>query len=136
MDVSTLQVADTAAMHLKNATGVPLYDAENRPVRIVFYGPASRQFAALEAKQTARSVQRHNDNDGKLIARSTEDRRREAVEDLADITHNFENLTDGDKSGRDLFESVYGNPRLGFIIEQANKFINNWGNFSGGSATN
>lgn len=135
MDVSILQVAETAPMHLKNAAGTPLYQ-DGKPVRILFYGPASRQFAELEAKQTARSVARHNDNDGKLVARSTEDRRREAVEDLADITYGFEHLTNGDKSGRELFESTYANPKLGFIIEQANRFLNNWGNFSDGSATN
>lgn len=135
MDVSKLKVTPTAAMHLKSAAGAPLFE-DGKPVRILFYGPASRQFAELETKQTARSVARHNDNEGKLTARSAEERRKEAVEDLADLTVGFENLSSGELTGRDLHEAVYADPALGFIIEQANKFINNWGNFSGGSATN
>ena len=81
-------------------------------------------------------MKRHNDNEGKLTARSSDERRVEAVTDLADLTIGFDGLTYGDKSGRDLFEAVYAEPKLGFIIVQANKFLNDWGNFSGGSATN
>lgn len=135
MDASMLKVTDTAKMHVKNAAGTPLFH-DGKPVTILFHGPASRQFAELETRQTERSVKRHNDNEGKLTARSADERRAEAVTDLADLTIGFEGLTYGDKSGRDLFEAVYADPALGFIVNQANKFLNDWGNFSGGSATN
>lgn len=134
MDVSNLMIGEIGAMHVKNAAGTLLYHGNN-PCRILFYGPATHQFAQLEAKQNARAVQRHNDNEGKLVARSPEDRRREAAEDLADITHSIENLSDGGKTGRELFLSLYGNPKLGFLIEQSNKFIGNWGNFPAASPT-
>ncbi len=134
MDVSNIKVTGTAAMHVKDASGTPLYD-NGKPVRILFHGPASRQFGELETRQTARSVKRHNDNEGKLTARSSEERLQEAVEDLIDLTVAFENLSHGDLTGRDLFEAVYRDRELGFIITQANRFINDWGNFSGGSAT-
>ncbi len=134
MDISKLKVAGTAAMHVRDANGVPLFD-DGKPVRIIFHGPASRQFGELETRQTARSVKRHNENEGKLTARSSDERRQEAVTDLADLTVGFEHLTHGDLTGRDLFEAVYADPALGFIVVQANKFLNDWGNFSAGSAT-
>lgn len=134
MDVSSLKVASTAKMHVRDAAGVKLFE-NGKPVRIIFHGPASPEFGALETRQTARSIQRHNDNEGKLIARSSDERRQEAVTDLADLTIGFENLTYGDLTGRALFEAVYADPALGFIVVQANKFLNDWGNFSAVSAT-
>lgn len=135
MDVSSLMVSATAAMHVRNAAGAPLFEG-GKPVKIIFHGPSSRQFGELETSQTARSVKRHNENEGKLLARPSDERRQEAAEDLAALTVGFEGLTYGDLTGRDLFMAVYGDPALGFIVVQANKFLNDWGNFSGGSATN
>lgn len=134
MDISKLKVTASAAMHVRDAAGVPLYE-DGKPVRILFHGPGSRPFAELETRQTARSVKRHNDNEGKLVARSADERRLEAVEDLADLTIGFENLTHGDLTGRNLYEAVYRDPELGFIVQQANKFLNDWGNFTPGSPT-
>lgn len=130
MDVSALMVAATAAMHVKNAAGTPLMD-HGKPVRIIFHGPSTRQFAELETRQTERSVKRHNDNEGKLVARTAEERREEAVEDLVLLTDRFENLSFGDRQGEDLHRAVYSSPELGFILAQGSKFVGEWGNFAG-----
>lgn len=134
MDVSKLKVAMSAAMHVRDAAGTLLFD-DGKPVRIIFHSPASRPFAELETRQLARSVKRHNDNDGKIVARTSDERRFEAVEDLADLTIGFENLTHGDLTGRDLYEAVYRDPGFGFLVQQANKFLNDWGNFTPASPT-
>lgn len=134
MDVSALMVSATAPMHVKNAAGTPLLD-DGKPVRIHFYGPSTRQFAELETRQTERSVKRHNDNDGKLTARTAEDRRQEAVDDLVLLTDRFENLSFGEKQGEELHRAVYSAPELGFILAQGSKFVSEWGNFAGGSPT-
>lgn len=135
MDVSKLKVTTSAAMHVRDAAGVLQYE-DGKPVRIVFHGPASREFAELDTRQSARSVKRHNDNEGKIVARTSEERRFEAVEDLADLTIGFEHLTHGELTGRALFEAVYRDPSLGFIVQQANKFLNDWGNFTPASPAN
>jgi len=131
MDVSKLLVADTAAIHVKNAAGEPLYadDARTQPVRIIAHGPGSPAYALVESRQTARALKRMNDNEGKMTAPTAEEALAERAEDLATLTVRFEHLEDGEKSGDELFRSVYGNPKLGFIAAQFAKFLKDWGNF-------
>lgn len=128
MDVSALKVANTGTIHLKNAAGEPLYD-DGKPVRIIVHGPGSQAYGIIESRQGARAVKRMNDNDGKLTAATAEERLAETAEDLADVTVNFENLTYGEKQGRELFLAVYSDPQLGFITKQVTKFLADWGNF-------
>lgn len=132
MDASTLQVASTAAIHLKNAAGEPLYDGD-KPVRIIVHSPGSRFFATVEARRTARSLKRLNENDGKITAPTAEEDLAEVAEDLASVTVAFEHLTYGDKQGAELFEAVYSDKSLGFITKQVNKFLGDWGNFRNAS---
>jgi hypothetical protein len=128
MDIASLEVVDTAPIHLKDAEGNPLYD-DGKPVRIVVFGPASDQYARLETKQTQRQLRRLDDNDGKRFALTADERLQQTAEDLADITFDFENLSCGGKTGRDLFLAVYGNRRLGFIANQVTAKLGDWGNF-------
>lgn len=139
-NIAALAVAATAPLHLKNAAGELLYaDAEKKlPVRIHLHGPGSDAYAAVESRQSARAVKRMQDNDGKVTVAPHEQRLAEAAEDLASITSRFENLSyepAGDVTGEALFRAVYGDQRLGFVTRQVTKFVADWGNFSGGSAT-
>jgi hypothetical protein len=140
-DITTQAVADTAPIHLKDAAGDHLYaDAEKtKPVRIVVYGPGSKQFAAIEAKQTNRAVKRMQDNDGKVTVASPEERAKEQAEDLAAVTMRFENFDyppAKGKEGADLFEAFYSDQKLGFLHQQVLKALRDWGNFKVASATN
>lgn len=141
MDAMKLRVADTAPIHLKDADGNPMYDEDangkpdpSKPVRIHVFGPSSKQFAQVEGKQTTRVLKRREDNDGKATAPTPEQRLAETAEDLAAITSSFEGLTYGDKQGTELFEAVYADPALGFIANQVQRFVQNWGNFRPGSS--
>lgn len=128
MDASTLKVAPTATIHVNNAAGEPLYE-DGKPVEIVIHGPGTRVSSTIEARQTARMLKRMNDNDGKITAPSGEDRVIETAQDLAELTISFNNLTYGDKVGRELFEAVYGDLELGYITAQVTKKFKDWGNF-------
>lgn len=132
MDATSLQVANSAAMHVKNAAGEPLYDG-GKPVRILFHSPGSQAFGQVESRQSARAVKRIQDNDGKMAAVTSEERLAETAQDLAAATIAFENLTYGDEQGTELFVAVYADPKLGFITKQATKFLADWGNFKPGS---
>jgi hypothetical protein len=132
MDVSNLQVADTATIHVKSAAGEPLYDGD-KPVTIVVYGPGSRAFATVESRQTSRALKRMNDNEGKITAATAEERLKETAEDLATITVSMD-LTKDKLTGAELFEAVYGDPKLGYIAKQVTKYLADWGNFKIGSA--
>lgn len=137
LDITSQAVVDTAPIHLKGADGEHLFDTKGNPVRIVIYGPGSKPFAAIEARQTARAVKRMQDNDGKVSVAPPEQRTKEQAEDLAAITVAFENFTyppAGDKQGQDLFEAFYADPKLGYMAQQVLKAVQNWGNFKPGSA--
>jgi hypothetical protein len=134
LNIATLAVAATAALHLKSADGEALYDGD-KPVRIVVHGPGSRAYGVVEGRQTARAVKRMNENEGKVTTGTTEERRAETAEDLAAITIAFEGFTygDGKLQGEELFRAVYADPALGFITKQVTKFVGDWSNFKQGS---
>lgn len=145
MDITTQRAAPTAPLHLRGLNGQLLYslgtdgkpDME-KPVRIHFYSPGSKQQAAAEARATQRALQRLQENDGRPNPPSPEIRRAEAAEDLAAVTHSFENLEyppAGGAQGEELFRALFADPDLGFIATQGANFIGSWGNFKPGSAT-
>jgi hypothetical protein len=133
MDVSTLAVADTAIIHLKDAAGELLYDG-GEPVAIEIYGPGSKAFGVVEARQSARAIKRYQENDQQLSVPPYEERLKEAAEDLAAITVSFRRLSCGELTGTALFEAVYANPKLGYITRQVQKALADWGKFKAGSA--
>lgn len=140
-DITQQAAADTTAIHVKGRDGEHLYaDAEKTlPVRIVIYGPGSKPYATVEARQTNRSLKRMQDNDGKPTVASPEQRLIEQAEDLADITVAFENLAyppAGAQQGKELFQALYADPKLGFIPQQILKAVRDWGNFKPGSTGN
>lgn len=137
-NIAALAVSSTAAIHLKSPAGEPLYaDAERSlPVRIHVYGPGSKAYGVVDARQSARALKRMADNDGKITAPSREERISETAEDLAAITASFENFgyePAGDATGEELFRAVYADQGLGFIAKQVTKFVADWGNFSAAS---
>lgn len=134
LNIATLAAASSAALHLKSPTGEPLYDGD-KPVRIILHSPGSVAFSQVESRQTARIAKRMNDNDGKIAVASADEERNDAAQDLATLTIAFENLTYGDGSlqGDELFRAVYADPKLGWIVRQVRRFVNDWGNFTGAS---
>lgn len=135
-DITSQAAADTAPIHLKGRDGEYLYH-DGQPVRIIVYGPGSKEFAAVEARQTSRALKRMQDNDGKPSAPAPEVRVAEQAEDLADLTVAFENLDykpAAGKSGRELFKALYSDTRLGFIPPQIMKAVKDWAVFKAGSA--
>ncbi len=138
LDISKQAVLETAAIHIKGADGAYLYDEAGNPARIHVYGPGTKAFAAVEARQTQRALKRREDNDGKITPPSPEQRRKEDAEDLATVTVEFENFEyppAGDKKGAELFEALYLDPKLGFIAQQVAKFVGNWSGFKPGSVS-
>jgi hypothetical protein len=140
LNIASLAVAATAALHVKGPTGEPLYADEARtlPVRIHVHGPGSRAYGIVETRQSARALKRMQDNDGKITAATPEERMTETAEDLAAITVSFENF-DYQRSdevvlaGADMFRAAYLDQGLGYITRQVTKFVGDWGNFKAAS---
>jgi hypothetical protein len=143
LNIASLAVAATAALHIKGPTGEPLYaDAERTmPVRIHLHSLGSDIAGVVQSRQTARTLKRMEDNDGKPTAPTAEERKAETAADLATLTVRFENFEYQPEGaaeplhGEALFRAVYGDQTLGFITKQVAKFIGDWGNFSTASTS-
>ena len=69
-------------------------------------------------------------------SRIPEEKQKEQVQYLAEITHSFENLDyDGLTSGRELALAVYGDATIGFVADQVSEFVKDWSNFTQSSPT-
>ncbi len=136
-DITTQFPADTAAIHLKGLDGEYLYDKNGNPVRIVVYGPGSKQFSVIEERQTSRALKRMQENDGKLTPPPAQQRAKEAAEDLAAITVAFENFDFPPAKGKpdiEKFEEFYAHPKSVHIRDQVAKAVKTEGNFKPDSA--
>lgn len=136
-NIAALAVATIGVVHVKNANGEPAYaDAERKlPLRIHLHSPGSEIASVVEGRQTARSLKRMQDNDGKITAASPEERRAETAADLAALTIGFENFEYGDGlAGEAMFRAMYEDQLLGHITRQVAKHFGDWGNFSAASS--
>lgn len=137
-DLSKLEVADTAVMHVNGPDGEKLYTGtgENkRPVTITFHSPGSAAYVAASNERTNRGIRRSKKKQDLDAA----DLRQDQVDFLTAVTVSSDGLVyppAGDRQGEELHRFIYGAYKIGFIADQATAFLNDWGNFTPASATN
>jgi hypothetical protein len=123
MNLEKLEAQDSAVIKIKDAAGQVLPD-----VSITLVSPGSDVY-----RKAHNAARRRN----KKINEGDEAAFRDSNAELyADCTLAFNGLEYGDLTGRDLFLSVYTNPKLGYITNQVFTAVNDWGNFSASDATN
>lgn len=129
-DIKTLAVEETSTLELLNGKDEPIIGEGGKPASITVYGPGTKQYAAAQAKQSARAIEKLRKK-GK-IEPTAEQSRAETAEFLASCTVSFNNFGDADypTGGPEMFKAVYANPSIGFIAEQVNKHISDWANFT------
>jgi hypothetical protein len=135
-DITSLGVDETATCDLNTADDTPLINEDKKQCSVTVYGPGSAQYAAAEAKRQNRLLERLR-RKGKTEM-SAEEQRAESAEFLAAITVSFNEFgypPAGDATGKDLFRALYMDRKIGFITDQVQKFVGDWGNFTGSSAT-
>lgn len=135
-DITSVAVEETATLELTDANGVPLI-TKNKQLSITLCGPGSETFAQAEAKRQNRLLERLKKK-GKAEL-TPEEQAAEQAEFLASITVSFNGFNyppAGDASGRDLFRALYRDRKVGFITDQVQRFVGDWGNFTGKSETN
>lgn len=147
MKTSTIAVKDLHTIHVKDASGAPMYDLgadgkpdETKPVEIDVYGPGTKQYRRAKAEQQNRLVNVLQKRGGRAAKATPESQAKEAAEFLADVTHAIRRLEEDDENGRpltgrDLALAIYSNPRLGFIADQVHEDVHRWENFSPASPT-
>lgn len=139
---SALRVHATAALHLKDAAGRPMFftptasapgeKVKNLPVRISVYGPGSEEY--MNAQQAAQRRLLDMAKEGAdLQARSPEERARATADLLASITVGVEGIDLEGKPLADAVRDLYADPACGYIRDQVNSFAADWANFSSGA---
>ncbi|MBB6578009.1 hypothetical protein HNP33_002077 [Comamonas odontotermitis] len=136
LNIKSKAVSPTSFLHLKDAQENLMYTepdkkgAEKLPVGVNVYGPGSKEYQAAQTKVNNRAIQRLQKRGGKF-EQTAEEKQKEQVHYLAEITHSFENLDyEGITSGRELALAVYGDTSIGFVADQVAEFVKDWSNFT------
>jgi len=137
-DITQFAPAETSQLHLKSpADEEPLFVEEGDKklaVGITFHSPGSEAYEAAVSRRTNRALVR-----SKKKAELTADLlRSDTVSFLSDVTVSFDNLAyppAGEDKGEKLFRALYGDRKYGWVVEQANAHLGDWGNFTTVSAT-
>lgn len=132
MDIRTLAVQPSGFLHLLDANDSPLYQEDGAPVGVYLYGPGSKEFARANAAQQNRLVDKLR-RKGKSNE-TAEQKRAEAAEFLADITKDWQGVDYNGLEGRAKSLAIYQDIEIGFIADQASKFVGEWGNFTSNSS--
>lgn len=130
MDIRKFAVSPTGRLELRDAND-ELIVMDGKQVAVNLYGPGSKEHAKAQAEQSNRMIDRLK-RKGKT-EQTAEEKRKEGAEFLAACTESFENLEYDNLTGRDLALAVYSDITIGFIADQAAKFLGDWANFTSGS---
>jgi hypothetical protein len=130
MDVRKFAVKETGRLELRDANDNLMLTDDGKQVAVILYSPASKQYASAQAGQQNRLVDLLRQK-GKADSTASDNDKIKA-EYLADCTVSFENLEYDKLTGRELLEAVYGDRSIGFIADQVNKYLGEWGNFTKG----
>lgn len=127
MDIRSKAVQPTSRLELRDAN-----DELMQGVAVTVYGPGSKQYAAAQARQQNRMIDKLKSK-GKTD-QTAEQKAAETAEFLADVTQAFEGLEYDNLTGRELSLAVYSDITIGFIADQVAKHVGDWANFSKVSA--
>jgi hypothetical protein len=128
-DITQFEASDTATMPILDPKGEPVL-VDGKPASIELYGPGSAEYtkaqAALDSALTTRGMAALR---GKPTQETPEEQRKLIVAKLASCTKALNNFPI--EGGA---QTLYMNPRLGYITNQVTRFIEDWANFTCGSA--
>ena len=137
-DISALETSDTGFVHLKNpSTEEPIFlgSADDaKPVGITVHAPGTKAYVAAEDRRTNRQLLRNR----RTKKVSAENLREDNQQFFADVTVSFDNLSfkaADNLSGKELFLALYSDPKFGWVADQVNAFLNDWGSFTTTSPT-
>lgn len=125
-DISSLAVKETAVIDLDNIDGEPLMDEKGKRLSVTVYSPGSREYQAAQARRNSAIMESLRKRGRKLKA--AEQRELDA-NFLADCTSSFNNFGYKGLTGRAAFFAAYSDPAIGWLGEQVNAELADWGNF-------
>lgn len=134
LNIRSKAVMAMITFQLCDADDSPLFQDDGvTPVNITVHGPGSKVF--LTAQQSKSDKVLAKVMKGKEAKLSMEEASASQIDFLTAITESMDVDYDG-LEGRAKFRAVYADTTLGFIADQVNKKVGDWGNFKAQSATN
>lgn len=126
-DISTMGAAETADVDLVHpATGVPMKNDAGEPLSVTVYGPGSERFQEASAVRN-RAVLEHVRRGGKKL--KDEEQRTLDAEFLATCTRSFNGFSYKGGNDHAAFRAAYLDTSIGYVAEQVNRELADWGNF-------
>jgi hypothetical protein len=129
MDIRKFAVSPTGTLHLRDAKEDLMFSdsKKTKPMTVNLYSPGSKEYAKAQANQQNRMLE-------KLRKKGKPDQTDDSINQeralfLADCTASFENVEMDGLTGRELALAVYSENSIGFIADQVNKYLGEWGNF-------
>ena len=139
-DIRKFAVEPTGRLHLRDASDELMYaeDSEgnpdkSRPMQIELYGPGSKVFARAQTENNNRLYDRMKKK-GKSDQTAAE-KVEESAAFFTQCTKGMSHIEYDQLQGAALFRAVYVDESIGFIAEQVNKYLGDWGNFTKASTT-
>jgi hypothetical protein len=130
-DIAQFEVSEIGILEVLNPKDEPLL-YNGAPVRIHLYGPGSTVYARAQAKADAAAQQRtFAALRGKTNKAAVDEQREDLIVKLVACTARIENFPI--PGGAD---ALYRNQKLGYILNQVTKFLDDWGNFQPPSPKN
>lgn len=130
MDIRKFSVEQTARFILLDAKDNPMVADDGKQMAVILYSPASKQYAKAQAERQNRLLEKLRNKD--KAETTAEQNAKETADFLSDCTHSFENVEYDKLQGRDMFFALYSDASIGFIADQVNKYLGDWGNFTKG----
>lgn len=127
LNIRTRAVAESITFDLLDADDQPLIGESGKPVQCTVYGPGSKPYQQADQRKRDKLLQKMLK--GKSV--SADEQSRAQAEFLADITQDID-LSYDDLQGREKLIAIYSDPEIGFIPEQVNRKVGDWGNFKKG----
>jgi len=133
MDLSKLDVPETAVIHIEHPSLGKLKDSDGKACTIEVYGPATNQAIAQKRKAMKAVAERIGSKGIKAFGKIPPDELDEMELDrLVALTASVSGLEiDGEKITEKNVRTLYENPRYGWIREQVAEKLGGWEDFLG-----
>lgn len=134
LDITTRAVMDFGTLELDDANDEPLLNGRGERCSITLYSPGSKEFAKAQNAVNNRMVERLKKKGGGNI--SEEEEARQTAERLAACTISFNNFKYPGEftTPKAMHVAAYRDRSIGYIADQVNKYLGDWGNFTNASA--
>lgn len=133
MDLSTLEVPETADVHIEHPKAGKLYTDgdKGKPVIITVHGPAS-DAAVKQRRKATNELHRLIAKKGKkgFGQRSAEESEEDEVQRLVALTSSVSNLEyNGEEITPQNIDQVYSDPKMGWLVDQIKGKLLSWEDF-------